>query len=200
MKYVIMADGDMKRWHSDSGIPKHLLTVNGETLLERIVRQLNAVDPGTEIIITSHNKEYDVPGAVRYEPMNNHLEIDRFTWELIEDGVCFLYGDTFYSDDAIKTICCTRPEGLSFVGTDNSIVAVLAGSGELLKQHIEKVKKLFLSGEITDCKGWQVYQSYTGLPFGQIRIGKNFILVSDGTCGFNTWTEYESFLKGGRIG
>ncbi len=197
MKYVIMADGDMKRWHAECNIPKHLLKVEDETLLERIVRQLRRIDPPARIIITSHDKRYDVTGAVRYEPKNNHLEIDRFTWELIEDNICFLYGDTFYTDEAIGLICGIRTDSLHFVGDDRTIVAVIARSGDLLKKHVSRVRELFQAGKIEECRGWQVYQSYAGLPFGPPVPGDSYTRLSDGTCGFNTWSDYQLFLKRG---
>ena len=91
MKYIIMADGKGTRWQNYNDIPKHFIEINGETLLARTVRLLRQGDPGCEVIITSHDPRYEVEGARRYEPKNNHLEIDRFTEELIEDNVCFLY-------------------------------------------------------------------------------------------------------------
>lgn len=46
MKYVIMAAGEGKRWNNFLGVPKHLIEINGETLLERTTRLLkeNGVD------------------------------------------------------------------------------------------------------------------------------------------------------------
>ena len=195
MRYIIMADGDMKRWHAQSHTPKHLLTVGGETLLARLVRQIRQRDGEAEVFITSHNSAYEVPGAVRHEPRENHLEIDRFTRELICDDVCFLYGDTYYTDAAMDVIAGTQTDGLWFVGNEKSIVAVIAHDGELLRNHVDRARNAFLAGEITDCRGWQVYQSYAGLPMGSPCIGPAFTQLHDGTCGFNTWQEYEEFLE-----
>lgn len=195
MKYVIMADGDMKRWNMVCGIPKHMVKIGNETLLERLVRQLHAVESDCQIIITSHNSSYQVAGAVRYEPQNNRMEIDRFTWELIEDDVCFLYGDTYYTDEAVRIICETKTNEMYFIGTESSIVAVKAHSAQLLRYHITRVKDAFLAGECDDCRGWQVYQSYTEQPFDHLQIEKSFTKLSDETCGFNTWQDYQNFLK-----
>ncbi len=195
MKYIIMADGEMKRWNMACGRPKHLVQVDNETLLARLVRQVHTASPGCEIIITSHDRRYEVEGAKRYEPLNNHLEIDRFTWELIEDDTCFLYGDTYYTDEAIRTICTARTNELQFIGTNSSIVALVAHDAQLLRSHILRVKEAYLSGVCTDCRGWQVYQSYTNQPFNQLQIGEHFTRISDETCGFNEWQDYQNFLK-----
>ncbi len=195
MKYVIMADGDMKRWNMTYGIPKHMVKVGDETLLERLVRQVNAVQPDSQIMITSHDSRYEVAGATRYEPKNNRMEIDRFTWELIEDDTCFLYGDTYYTDEAIRTICATKTDELHFVGTEESIVALIAHRAELLRCHIQRVKDAFLAGKCQDCRGWQVYQSYTNQPFDHLLIEEHFTKIPNETCGFNEWQDYENFLK-----
>lgn len=195
MKYVIMADGNMKRWDAGCDTPKHLLKIEDETLLERLVRQIHCTDINCQIIITSHNKQYEIPGAVRYEPQNNYLEIDRFTWEIIEDDICFLYGDTYYIDDVIEQISRTKTDGLHFIGTEKSIIAVIVHDGELFKQHINRVKQYYKLGKITDCKGWQVYQSYAGVSFGHRSMGYAFTLVSDENCDFNTLQEYKDFLS-----
>lgn len=192
-----MADGRMSRWDCyDSKIPpKHLVRVNNETLLERLVRQLRAFGSASEIIITSHNPQYEVYGATRYEPKSNFLEIDRFTRELIENNVCFLYGDTYYTDEAIKRIVLEKTNELHFVRTEKSIIAVIVGNANLMLQNIDAVTELFLKGQISDCKGWQVYMQYEKSLKGQAILGKHCTLIEDGTQGFNTVDEYKEFIN-----
>ena len=102
-----MADGKMKRWNNQQ-VPKHLLPVHGEPILLRTARLAQRYAPEAQVIITSHNPDYEAPGAVRYEPKSNSCEIDRFTWELIDDDVCFLYGDVYYTEQAIRRIVDTH--------------------------------------------------------------------------------------------
>ncbi len=194
-KYVIMADGNMSRWEPGRERPKHLLEVGGETLLARLVRQLREAGPGAAVYITSRDPRYEVPGAVRYEPKHNLMEIDRFTGELIDDGTCFLYGDTYYTDGAVRTIMtCGAGDDLFFVGARHAVVAVKVNNAAVMRRHIERVRAAYLRGETRECKGWQLYQSYAGLPFGPIVRGDHFLQLEDGTQGFNTMEEYEQFL------
>lgn len=195
MIYIIMADGKGTRWNNYNGIPKHLININGEVLIERTVRQLNEFDSQAKVIITSHDKRYEFPGSTRYEPKDNNLEIDRFTNELIEDNICFLYGDTYYSDSAIKTIIEESAEDLLFFGNETSIVAIKVKDSELFKYHISNVKKLYLSNKIKNCKGWHVYQSFQNLEFDKKQIGKKYILITDKTKDYNTPDEYEKELN-----
>ena len=104
MKYIIMCDGKGTRWNNYKNITKHFIPINGEPLLQRTVRLFKSKDKNSEIIITSHDSNYEIEGAVRYEPKHNVLEIDRFTEELIEDQICFLYGDTYYPEETVDLI------------------------------------------------------------------------------------------------
>ncbi|MCQ2551220.1 MAG: 2-C-methyl-D-erythritol 4-phosphate cytidylyltransferase [Clostridia bacterium] len=191
MKYIIMADGKGTRWGMYKDIPKHLIKINGETLLGRTVRLINEMDEEADVIITSHNPEYEFEGAKRYEPLNNHLEIDRFTEELIEDDICFLYGDTFYREDDLKQIIASDVEDLLFFGNERSIIAIKVKDGDLFKSHVDNVRNLFLAGKIEKCVGWQVYQSFLNLPFGIKKIDKKYVFMDQGSQDFNSPEDYE---------
>lgn len=186
MKYVIMADGKGKRWNNHANIPKHFVVVNGETVISRVVRLIKKFDKDAEVIITSHDPRYEIDGATRYEPQNNVLEIDRFTDELIEDDMCFLYGDTYYSEKAMRLIVETDVEDLQFFGNGRSIIAIRIKDSELFRYHVENVRNLFLKGEIEQCIGWQVYQSFLNLPYGIKKIVDKYIFIDDNTKDFNT--------------
>lgn len=196
MRYVIMADGKGSRWNDFMGHKKHDISVSGETLLERTVRLVHKFDNTAEVIITSHDKSVNVPGASRYEPKNNVLEIDRFTAELIGDDMCFLYGDVLYSEDAIKTVIAHRGQRpLLFFGSDKSICAVLIGDGELFRSLYLEVRRRFVEGEIAECKGWQVYHLYAGLPLNGRGIGESFVILDSFTRDFNTPEDYLNYLS-----
>jgi len=90
MYFIIMADGDGKRWNNYLGIPKHLVEINGEPIIKRTVRLLkeNGVN---NIIITSRDERYNF--AKRIPQSNRDCEIDRFEETIIppEGDICFLY-------------------------------------------------------------------------------------------------------------
>ncbi|MCR4956178.1 MAG: 2-C-methyl-D-erythritol 4-phosphate cytidylyltransferase [Lachnospiraceae bacterium] len=186
MKYIIMADGKGTRWDNYNHIPKHFIKIGNETLLERTVRLLKEREPSSTVYITSHDPRYEVKGAIRYEPLHNVLEIDRFTEELIADDVCFLYGDTYYSEEAMDRITGEKVKDLMFFGNEKSIVAIKVKDGALFKQHVDRVRTLFLHHLISSCKGWQVYQSFAGLPYTHKEIGEHYIYLKDETRDFNS--------------
>ncbi len=191
MKYIIMADGNAIRWDNSLGIPKHLITINDEVILHRTVRLIKKFDATAEIIITSHDERYEVEGAVRYEPKNNILELDRFTEELIEDNICFIYGDTYYEDDDMKLIVEHYfNEDMMFYGNEKSIVAIKINNSQIFQQHINNVRALFLSKKISKCIGWQVYASYVNGDFENKEIKYNFVILDDKTIDFNSYEDY----------
>lgn len=189
-----MADGKGTRWGNYGNTTKHLFKIKGENLLQRTVRLLKSFGE-KDIVITSHNPKYEVEGAVRYEPKNNVLEIDRFTYDLIEDDICFLYGDTYYTEEAIKSIVETKTDEIQFFGNKKSIVAVKVADGEIFKKHVDRVKDKYIKGEIQNCIGWQVYQSYENLPFGIKNIKEHYILFDDGVVNVNEIKELKNIGK-----
>ena len=196
MRIVIMADGKGSRWRNHMGVPKHLAEIKGEKLICRTIRQLREVFKNSaEIIVTSHDKSYEFEGSRRYEPLNNVLEIDRFTEELIIDDMCFLYGDTHYTKKSIEIILKDVPGDIVFYGNKKSIVAVRIKNSEVFKKHKAIVRELYLEGKIEKCKGWQVYQSFTGQNMSASPvIGKNFVYVDELTRDFNTAEEYGELI------
>jgi len=195
MKYIIMADGESTRWNYYLGIPKHFIEIDGELIIKRAIRLLHENDNECTIVVTSRNEKYEFPGSVRHKPANNVLEIDRFTKELISDNVCFLYGDTYYSEDAIRTIVQSETDDVLFFGNNDSIVAIKVADGALFFEHVARVRNLFLNGVIGKCVGWQVYQSFVGLPFEGKEITEKFIVINDGTMDFNEPKDYLSRNK-----
>lgn len=182
-RYIIMADGKMTRWKNYQ-VPKHMLPVHGEPILLRTVRLVRQFAPQAQIIITSHNPQYDVAGTTRYEPKNNLCEIDRFTWELIDDGVCFLYGDVYYTEAAIRQIVALPVKTLGFAGNGEEIFAVKVGDGAYQRACIQKLKEA--GGE---CRGLQLFE------LASQDAETVFCRIADGTAGFNTEEEYRSFAS-----
>lgn len=193
MRYVIMADGRESRWNGYQGIHKWQIVIEGENLLERSSRLIHHLDPGAEILITSHDQSLCIPGASRHEPQNNHLEIDRFTRELIEEDTCFLYGDVFYTEKALRTIAATRAERNLFFGNKKKIFAVKIGDAAAFLMHIDFVRERYLKHEISECIGWEVYHSLQNLPLETRVIGGDFVVIDDETRDFNTPLDLETY-------
>lgn len=193
-RYVIMANGKGRRWGNFGGRPKHLIEIDGETLLARTVRLLQERDPCAEIVISSADERCETPGAHRHVPLRNECEIDRFAHELICDDVCFLYGDTYYSEHIMDELMSSEVTDMLFFGSSHTIFAVLAHNASSMKRCVDAVRSLYQSGKIDMCKGWQLYQFYADLPLGPPCTGSNFVFVDDITRDFNSPPDLKAFL------
>lgn len=113
MRYVIMAAGKGKRWNNYLGIPKHLVEINGETLLGRTTRLLKENNI-TDFVITGNDERYAKYGKL-IPQTDKDCEIDRFEESIVNGSVCYLYGDVYYTENAIKTIINTNTDDIKFL-------------------------------------------------------------------------------------
>lgn len=191
MKYVIMAAGEGKRWHNYLGVPKHLVEINGETLLGRTTRLLkeNGIE---DYIITCNDEKYTKYGKIA-EQSEKDCEIDRFT--RVTEPVCYLYGDVYYTEEAIKTIIDVWVGDVMFLGSGQEIFAVKVNDFNLFFEHKNRVKELYLRGEIRRCIGWELYRSINGIPLDKHWINGRYVYIEDETNDIDYPEDYEEFKK-----
>lgn len=198
MKYIIMAAGLGTRWNNYLGIPKHLIEINGETLLGRTTRLLkeNGIN---DYVITSNDPRYAQYGQIIAQT-HYDCEIDRFEEIITEDSICYLYGDVYYTENAIKTIVNTPTEEVLFFGHEWEIFAIKIVNKDLFFNCKAKVKELFLSHKINRCIGWEVYRCMNNIPYEEHKITNRYIKILDGTDDIDYPYEYEEFktkIEGG---
>ena len=121
-KYIILADSSI-----GFETPRQLSVICGEPIIKRTIRLLkeNGIK---DIIITSHDPRFDNLGAVRYEPKFNDYNpadpksawLKAFPVELMEEPTCYLFGDVYYSENAIKTIVEKDNKDILFFCTYNN--------------------------------------------------------------------------------
>ncbi len=191
MKYIIMAAGEGKRWNNYLGVPKHLIEINGETLLGRTTRLLkeNGIE---DYVITSSDERYKEYGKV-IEQSKHDCEVDRF--EEVAEPVCYLYGDVYYSEAAIKRVIDAWVGDAMFLGSGQEIFAVKVRNLALFYKHKERVKKLYLEGKIGRCIGWEVYRSIMGNPLDKHWINGRYVYIEDETNDIDYPEDYEKFKK-----
>lgn len=192
MSYVIMCAGEGKRWNNYLGIPKHLVEINGEPLLERTTRLLkeNGI---TNYIITSSDERYKQYGETK-EQSHKDCEIDRFE-EIESNEICYLYGDVYYTEEAIKTIINNKTENILFFGSEWEIFAIKVKNKKLFFEHKNKVKELYLKEELNRCIGWEIYRSLHNIPFEEHKITEDYIKILDDTDDIDFPEDYEKFKK-----
>lgn len=193
-KYVIMAAGNGTRWSDYLGVPKHLVEINGETILGRTTRLLkeNGIN---DYIITCHDPRYAEYGET-VEPLDSDCEIDRFDEGAAPDGpICYIYGDVYFSEEAMKTIVETETDDVVFFGHDWEIFAIKVVNRDHFFHHKYKVKSLFLLDKIDRCIGWEIYRSMNNIDLDTHEITHKYIKIMDGTDDIDYPEEYEDFKR-----
>ncbi len=195
MKYVIMAAGKGTRWNDYLGVPKHLVEINGETLLGRTTRLLkeNGIN---DYVITSEDSRYAQYGPIAAQTSND-CEIDRFEESLVQDSVCYLYGDVYYTEEAIKTIINTDTKDIQYFGSKYEIFAIKINQSFIQSFFNIKniIKQKYLSGEINRCIGWETYRYLHNIPFDEHIITDHYTYILDGTDDIDYPDDYENFKQ-----
>ena len=118
MKYIIMCGGVTLYNLKDKSdkAPRPFRKIYGERLIDRTIRLLRANNV-EDIAISSNSDIFDDIGV----PVLKHE--NGTTWETyvwlhafypMTDPVCYLFGDVFYSDKAIKTIVEKETDDIEF--------------------------------------------------------------------------------------
>lgn len=189
MRYVILAKGG----HTD--FIRQLVQIGKERLLDRTIRQLreNGIK---DIIVTGEYTDID---AEVINPKNNTYDYknDKGYWldafnGLLEEPTCFIWGDVYFSDKAIKTIvegpsdtfyCSYKNESKDYIKNHDEPFAYKVADVKRFKRHIEMVKSLYDAGY---CKRnpivWEVYRSINGININKHIMTRNYIAINDITC------------------
>ena len=201
-KYIILADSKNTQPFET---PRQLTKINGETLIERTIRLLkqNGIK---DITITAHDKRFDNLGAKRYEPLYNDWDGEKTTgyWlsafpiEVLNEPVCFLFGDVYYSENAIKTIietqtystlffCTYKNKNKKYIKHHDEPLGYKIVDYIMFKEHIERVKTLKDKGLC--CREpivWELYRSINGQDINVHKMTDNYIAINDESCDIDT--------------
>lgn len=179
MQYVIMSDGTGTRWNNYLNITKQEIVIDGENLLERIVRQIRNLDKYAKIIISSHNPNHKVAGCMLYASEDDNKYKKMYLYEKISEPITFLYGDTFYEDNVIEMIVNGLTDKVIFYGNENAIIAIKVTDYKLFKSKLD------------------IYDGSKTLlhEFEEYDINKLFVHVGYDFKNINTSDDYHSLIK-----
>lgn len=185
MKVLILAAGEGARWGDHLGVPKHLVPLAGERLLDRTVRLVGEIAPDAQVNVVvddSKDERYRVPGSrrvkARLDPERHEADkiaSSRHMWSKSARTV-ILYGDVWFSTDAMRQILTWDGEGhRTFCRFDGSTITGAPG-GEIFAQVItpdelerasgalEWIIRARQAGEIWRNAGWEWYRALCGVP------------------------------------
>jgi len=217
---IIIADGEGTRWKNHLGVPKHLIKIDGERLIDRAVRLLieNNVE---DVYVVGPDDRYKVSGAKLYTATHekSNGDLDKFMnsanlWN--DDGkTIILYGDVYFTENAMKSI--VEYNEVDFALHCRPFNSYLTGTpyGECFAitfyhQHREELQKVFhniidafKNGTIKRMGGWEVYRFFMlsrGIyPKDRLHehwlTGHNLNAINDWTDDFDYPGDYDRFIK-----
>jgi hypothetical protein len=212
MRVVVMAAGDGLRWKNYFGKPKHLAPVEGVPLLNRTIELLRKA--GVEDIhVTVREKGAlgRIEGACEYVPTDSDYEIDRI-WgarALVDRTATFIYGDAYYTSEAIKTIVANTDD-FRFFGRSRPSRSKPFGKlfgirvNDFVLANAQRARELYRDGRLCRCIGWELYGLCTNTP--RLGAGKKYFFseqddttahfteITDRTEDFNEPFELERWI------
>lgn len=217
MRVVILCAGEATRWGGHLGVAKHLVPVNGEPILHRTVRLLRELQPGVEVYIAARPEDlaaYAVPGAVTFEADLDccRFDADKFLssreyWARECDTV-LLYGDCFFSEDALRVILGTSVDDWSlfarFSGSELTgsqwpeifAFRIARGFQGAFEQAGEQLIALYRSRQLRRIGGWEFYAQLTGRDVSCPAVfAGNAVVINDWTEDFDTPAEFDSWCQ-----
>lgn len=205
-KYVILSKSNDKTFD----IPRQLIEINGEPLIKRTIRLLK--ENGVKnIIITANGERFNNLGAEVYNGEKDNFDyinrtgywLDAFPFELINEPVCFIWGDVYFSEKAIKEIveleskedlffCTYKNETEKYIKEYDEPLAYKVMNCERFKEHINKVKKLKDEGKC--CREpiiWEVYRSIHNQDINTHIMTTDFVAINDESCDIDSEKDVE---------
>ena len=195
MKYILMCGGKYK----DFETPKQLSVVKGERIVDRTIRLLkeNGVE---EIYISSNNPLFDSCDAIRLENKENTFTskegkstgywLDAFY--PVNEEVCYIFGDVYFTEEAIKTIVNYKTDKDILFGTSDALNKYHNNWGEpfayIVKDYnsffegIKEVKTMYDKGLIKRHPiVWELYRYLHNIDINTQRIVGDYVCIDDGT-------------------
>lgn len=204
-KYIIMAGGKYEHWQR----PRHLSIVNGEELIARTIRLLkeNGVE---DISISTDNPIFEKFNL----PILKHDNSYRAKWHDMkgdwldcfyptEEPVCYILGDVYFSDEAIKTIVESDTKDIELFGsippfTDDYIkkhieaFALKVANLDHFKEALKETRKLDKQGKFWRKPPiiWELWEVITKVPISkrEEKYQYNYTKINDYTCDID-WEE-----------
>ena len=199
MKYIIMCGGNYTRFEK----PKQLTEIDGEPLVARTIRLLR--EAGVEdIAISSNDARFEAFGlpVLHHEngwTVRGSEDCDGWWVDCFyptEESVCYVFGDVFFSPEAIRTIVNTGTNSIMLFGSKKPFApeypkpyrepfAYKVVDQSRFREAIKLTKKWHKQNRFSRHPiAWELWKVICGTP---LRKGpRGYTVINDYTCDVDT--------------
>lgn len=191
MKYIIMCGGPQGH--------KPLWVVNRETLVGRTIRLLR--ENGIRDIAISSLNDWYLSFGVPVLKHDNPETWEGYRWLKcfypMDEPVCYMFGDVYYSPDAIRKIVQTETDDIEFFASSKPFAAeyikTWAEPFAFKVQNAERFFSCIAETERLEAEGkfrrppisWELWQVIKGTPLNKIDY-TNYVSINDYTVDIDT--------------
>lgn len=214
-KVLISVGGDQERWGNYLGINKHHVRVNGETILERMVRLFRSFGIA-DISLVGWDESYKIPGTKFLSPMVDKSKGDANKYLCSQEywnqsgRTIVVFGDVYFSDKAIYKIAFDQHRDWTLFGrTTDSIIGKTHPEPFALSFHPQEITKIKIAAvrcvdlfdkQITNGVSlWHLYRALVGLPdklMDKNLFGEHLVDIDDLTDDFDNKEDFHRFFSG----
>lgn len=209
MQYIIMCGGEYTSWQT----PRHLTAVNGEPLIARTIRLLK--EQGIkDVAISSNNAVFEQFGV----PVLRHINVYvAHAYDNCEGSwvnafyptnkpTCYIFGDVYFSPEAIKTIVETDTDDVLLFGSKNPFApeypkpyiepfAFKVFNQAHFREAIKEVRLLDAQGVFKRKPiAWELWAVIKGTHPN--KINWDYVAINDYTCDIDEPEEIKEVLDG----
>ena len=194
MKYIILAG------RSITNPPKQLLKVGGEVIIERTKRLLRLIGE-TDVMVSSMNPLFDKYGRLEYDSSGDWVN----AFPPMEVPVTYIFGDVYFSPEAIKKIVETKTESIEFFASAPPFgehypktwaepFAFKVVDYEFFQKCIKEVKRLKREGAFKrEPIAWELWQVIKGTPLNEFDY-TNYTAINDYTCDVDSVEDVDQWI------
>lgn len=189
-----------------NGVPRQLVEIQGERVLDRTIRLLR--ENGVEnIIVTATDLHFfDIDASVVCYDSSGPW-VNCFLLDGVKAPVTYIFGDVYFSEEAIKKIVTTETDSIEFFASAPPFgkgyikqwgepFAFKVKDFRYFSDCIKKVKEIREKGMWKrEPIAWEVWQVIKQTPINQIDYG-NYTIINDYTCDID---RPEDLIRMGRM-
>jgi hypothetical protein len=208
-KFIVGCAGPAQRWANHTGVPKHLVQIDGVPILHRTVSLLKEFG-ATDISILAIDERYRVEGTRFIAPTetafkNTALGHSAEHWSSTKDSVVIL-GDVYFSEEGMRKIVSHQGERINWFGRRGAgrsekrwpeifAISIPPHCHQELLASFPHVSREFEEGRIKRATGWECYRFLHNLPMDENLFSEDFTDIDDETEDFDWPADYEQWIK-----